>query len=583
MQIPNLSMVRKNIFFFVFLAFYISYNIIYSIIIDFESKVFLPFRYEGLLHFKNAIISDSNAFFFIRDWSTSFLPEEHPLLYFHNPDLIHFFAGFIQYFFPYPKIILFILALFFSGIGLYLIWTNLKHYFGCLFTFIFIVLLVLPFKAFLISPQNLFISIVIFSIVWNFIILRKIWYSNGLNQKLIVELFLAFSLVAVAETNLNLILILITLFTVILKSLFKFTYTLKSQSKLKLIFRSFVILVISGLPALIFRIVQFCAIHYYGYSSEYIEDIKYSYKQKVQSNIGLVEAIDFYSDRGINFFGQGEPQTILGNIKHLTSIYAHQFNLYLWIFMIIISLSLLIISKSQKFKRSLINNDTIKIDTKLRDQINFLCTYLISYIIATYIILFISGDAIIKLSMCSHAFCDNSLIFRAIFIMVVPWLIFTTIKKNKFRQLNFKLYILPFGALVFFVYLSCQSFAESKKDVFSYKKALKLVPPNVDVITNFEPSVVAIETGSRVSMCWFVDQLDCFQLTNSKRLLKMYKKGKTITNNNKDIYVFLVFYHPYGQNRDILEKRYCIEKNNYDLIYLDNKCGLYKLKVLPKG
>ena len=69
-----------NKWFIIFAVLYAIANLIAAIKIDFESSIFLPFRYEGLLFFENAVLSDTNAFFFIRDWSTSFLPKEHPLL-----------------------------------------------------------------------------------------------------------------------------------------------------------------------------------------------------------------------------------------------------------------------------------------------------------------------------------------------------------------------------------------------------------------------------------------------------------------------------------------------------------------------
>lgn len=568
----SIDILKNNKWFIIFLVFYGCYNLTYSVLIDFESKVFLPFRYEGLLYFKNAMMSDSNAFFFIRDWSTSFLPKEHPLLYIHNPDLFHFFAGFIQYFFPYPKIVLFVLALLMSVAALCLIWFRLKAIYGYLFTSVFLALIILPYKAFFISPQNLFVSASLLSIVWNFTLLRKIWCGEPINRGFLIEFIIAFTLVALVETNLNLLLCIIT-------ALFSIASTKRMFQRASIV-RNAVIILVSGVPAILFRAIQFISIYYYGYLQQYIDDVKFTSMQKVQSNINLEDAIKFYADRGINFFGQGEPQTILSNLKELTSLYTHQYSLYLWSFLILFYILIVIASKVNGLRNLLTDRFSTKVDVETTDNISFLCAYVLFFIIATYALIFFSGEVLFEIAMFPHAFSDYSVVFRAIFIILIPYIIYINRNEDSAVTDDFRAYILSAISLTLFIYLSYPSFAESKKDDFLYKNALKLVPLHVDVITNFEPSIVAVETGSRVSMSWFEQQPDSCQRKNSKRLLKMYKVRRLNSEEeNRDLYIFLVFYYPYSSpDKDALEKRHCITKDKFDVVYMDDKCALYKLR-----
>lgn len=562
-----LVILKNNKYFFVFLAFYSIYNLIFSIMIDFESIIFLPFRYEGLLFFKNAIMNDSNAFFFIRDWSTSFLSEEHPLLYFHNLDLVHFFAGFIQYYLPYPKIALFILSLFLSATGLYIAWINLKRTYGVLFTTVFVGLLFLPIKAYLFAPQNLFSAVTLLCIVWNFVILKRIWVCKTVHCELAIQLFFSFLLAAITETNLFLLLFIVTsLLTVCSHS---------SWFYLKSYIRTATIILISGLPIIILRSTQFIAVLCYGYRNEYIDDLRFTSKLKIQSDIQLPDAIEFYADRGITFFGQAEPQTIISNVKELFAIYTHQYNLYSLTIMLLISCLIILASK---FSYSQAMNKTKLVNPDLMCKTSFLCSYLFFFFVAAFGILPLTGDASIKISMASHGFFDFTLIFRAIYIILIPWLVLNIIKMYDVHYPPLNVNIIPPVLLVLFAYLSYPSFVESKKENFSYKKAIKYIPPNVDVITNFEPSIVAVETGSRVSMGWYAGQPDSCDFMNSKRLLKMFKTNKNHKENNGDLYVFMVFYYPYGVNRIILEDRLCVTQNNFSLIYVDSQCAVYKLK-----
>ncbi len=558
---------KKNKWFILFSILYIIYNLIAAIKTNFESSIFLPFRYEGLLFFKNAITSNTKAFFFIRDWSTSFLPQEHPLLYFHNLDLIHFFAGFIQYFTSSGKIILFIFSLIISIIGLWMIWKNLFHkYFNKIIAFTLMILTLVPLASFRISPQNLLITVGLLSIVWNVIILRKIFNSEILNRKLLVELFFLFLIVALTETNLTILLIIITI-------LFTFN-SAKSFIKLNSIKRILSLTGISILPIVLLRIMQIALVYFFGYINEYKLDFNYTTKLKVNPNIDILEAISFYRQNGITFFGQAGAQNTFDHFKNLTNFYLGNYGRWIWFLIIITCLLFLIINKI-KFKMQLkkIINDQFQ-------NIVFLSTYIIFFIIASYLILLLSGDAIIKVFLSKWGIFDIDVIFRAFFIMLIPTILYSILKK-KINPNNFTkkvpIFCLTVLTIVFFTTVAENSILQTRKEFFSYEKVLSLIPEKSDVISNYEPSVIAIETNSRVSMSWFANLPSSCDNLNSNSLLKMFKISKDYYKN-RDLYIFLVLYPPYngGGGKDALINRHCIKSDTYTLLYEDELYLLYR-------
>jgi len=550
------SPTHLNQWFIIFTVIYAIANLIAAIKIDFESSIFLPFRYEGLLFFQNAILSETNAFFFIRDWSTSFLSEEHPLLYFHNLDLIHFFAGFVQYFSSHGKIILFTLSLLISLLGLWMIARDFNKHLGTLFTVLFMALLVFSVGAFRLSPQNLFITLGIFSVIWNLILLRKIWYQEALDFKFFLELFSMFLLVAAVETNLAVMLVIITgLF-----ALFS-TQTFFKWNSIK---RIFLIGAISALPIVLFRLIQLASIYYYGYLNEYMTDISYTSQLKVNSNVDTLDAIAFYAQHGLTFFGQGAPQQIATNIQNLTQYYKGYYGNWIWFSMLLVSLLMLLGKKT--INQLIVNKKSFQFQ-----NVTFLSSYLLFFTIASYLLLFLSGDAIIKAYLSKFGFMDITVVYRAFFILLIPLIlyVFADSKKNLFIYLSLV-------SILFFAYFCKDLMLETRQEYFGYKKVVSLIPENSNIISNFEPSILAIETKSRVNMSWYESRpYSCSQL-NSKNLLKMYKVNKK--NKNGDLYLFLAHYPPYAQNsKKFLLDRHCVKHSTHQLLYKDELYLLYKV------
>jgi len=542
--------------FLIFAVLYASANLIAAIKIDFESSIFLPFRYEGLLFFENALLSDTNAFFFIRDWSTSFLPEEHPLLYFHNLDLIHLFAGFVQYLSSHGKIILFTLSLLISLLGLWMIARDFNKHIGTLFTVLFIALLVISVGAFRLSPQNLFITLAIFSVIWNLILLRRIWHYETLDLKFFLELFSMFLLVAAVETNLAVMLVIITGFFALFstKTLFKF-------SSIK---RIFLIGFISALPIVLFRLIQLASIYYYGYLNEYMTDISYTSQLKVHSNVDTLDAIAFYAQHGLTFFGQGAPQKIVTNVINLTRYYWDFYGNLLWFSMLLFCL--LILLRKKQINQFIGHKKSVQFQ-----NVTFLSSYLLFFTIASYLLLFLSGDAVIKVFLSKFAIIDIAVVYRTFFILLIPLILYTLVdsKKTIFAYL-------ALVALLFFAYFARHLILETRLEYFGYKEIVSLIPENSNIISNFEPSVLAIETKSRVNMSWFEKQPYSCSLLNSKNLLKMYKVNNNEYNENS--YLFLVHYPPYSTGgKKALVDRHCIQHQTHQLLYEDDLYLLYKV------
>lgn len=556
---------KTSKFFIVFAAIYIIYNVLEAAKINFESSLFLPFRYEGLLFFKNAISEKSGGFFFIRDWSTSFLPQEHPLLYFHNLDIAHFFAGAIQYYIHNGKMALFLISLTICISVLWKVWIKLfNNYFGNFVSISLFALIILPITTFRIAPQNLFITIGIALVCWHAIILRAMCDNSNKKTKIYLQLFLLFLVASAVETNLAILLVFITVFFAL--------YTTESCSKLDYVKKNALILLVVTSPVIIFRIVQLISVLNFGYLDKYLLDINYTRMLKVNSNIDTIQSIAFYAKHGITFFGQGNSPNILNNIRLLTNYYFNSYGRCAWTFTLIVCLAFLIVNKL-KFARDRVKNNTSFCN------LTFFSLYFLSFALASYLILLLSGDAIIKVYLSKYGIIDITILYRAFFIVFIPIVLYEFFKENFSTSKTagkFFYYALILISTLFFLHAAKNSLSQTRKEYFGYRNVLSLIPKNSDVITNFEPSVIAIETESRANMSWFESLPQSCNYLNSKTLLKMYKVNKE-KYSNSNLYVFLALYPPYGgEGKDSLVKRHCIKPQTHKLLFEDSNYLLYK-------
>lgn len=555
--------IRQEKWFIAFVVLYFIYNLHQAIKIDFESSIFLPFRYEGLLHFKNAVEGDNNAFYFIRDWSTSFMPEEHPLLYFHNLDLVHFFAGFVQYYSANGKVILFLLSSMAIIAAFWMVRESAEGY----FIIPFMALILIPADAFRFAPQNLFISLGLLAIAWNATILYKIWNFKTLR---LIELFCLFVLAAVVETNLAVLLFMLTVIY--------FIYF--SVDSLKIIpFKKIIqICFCAASPILLLRVIQFISVVYFGYMDEYLADIAYTSKLKVSSDVSASDAIAFYARQGITFFGQGEPQKITTNMINLTKYYMAGYGGMAWVFTMIFCVLILTISKFG-FNKAFKNLYFMQFRNIL-----FLPSYMVFFVVSSYLILFLSGNSIMSIYLGRYGINDIDVIYRAFFILLAPAITYVIVgnivnpKKYIYKVLQACAVVMIF---LLFSYFAKDSMLITRQEHFGYKDVLSLIPEKSDIITNHEPSIIAIETKGRANMSWYEGQPYSCDNIKSPHLLKMYKVNGDNKNKN-NLYVFLANYQPYSGDTVSLLERHCISPETHMLLYVDDLYMLFKYVPIRK-
>jgi len=523
--------------------------------IDFESLIFCPFRYEGLLFFKNALLDKTGAFFFLRDWSTSFSKAEHPLLYFHNLDLVHFFAGFVQTFVPYGKSSLFFVGLAVSLAGLGLIFKFCFRHFNNMVTLVFLLAIVLPLKAFLLAPQNLFIAVSLLCLVWHLKLLQTIASANKLTSGFYIELIACFGLAAMAETNQTLLMILIT-------GLLALYFSSFTRESLKRLLR---ITFFSALPLVCLRVLQLIAVKAFGFWEQYAIDMAYTSKIKVNSSIDIAEAIVFYAQHALTYFGDGAPQRIATNLRGITAYYQSHFGHQFWLLTLACAIFLVGRKKiiSIFYKKDLPGTF---------DPCIFLACYLCAFTMASYLMVFLTGDAILKIALSSFGVLDYTLVYSACFICLIPALSLEYLGKE-FPA--WKTRIIFFSLALIFAFFARHSLIQTRWEHFSYKKALAKAEKGSDIITNYEPSVVSIESGSRANMAWQDRLPSSCDLLDSCRVLKMYRT--TNAQRTKHLYMFLAFFPPYGGEKQALEQRLCLDKLQKRLLYEDRNFGLYEI------
>lgn len=535
--------------------------------IDFESYIFCPFRYEGLLFFKNAFNSQSGAFFFIRDWSTSNLSREHPLLYFHNLDLVHLFAGSVQSVFMHGKIILFVLSTVVGLIGLRLVWWYSMRNVIIPFSFVFFLFSVLPPRSFGLAPQNLFIALSLLTLIWHFRILKNIFDRRELGYGSIIEIFLCFLLSAMVETNQTILMTLILIFFVI--------YSYRGLKLVETLKKGLPVIVASVLPSIILRIIQLISVIAFGFFDKYKLDLAYTSKLKVNSNINLVDSIAFYAKSGITYFGQDKPSRILVNLESVNRYFVENFGGYTWYCLTVLAVVLLLTNKRNRIMN--------KISFDKQNNTLFMCSYLVFFTLASYLLVFLSGDAILKISMSTHGVLNYCLLYIPCYALLIPCCVVNYLECVRPNCIKRRLARIIITIMVIcFVFACKDSILKTRSEKFGYKEALAHVRANSDIITNYEPSTVAIESSSRVSMSWFESVPTSCDLTFSSKLIRMYKVNQakdTVSEGFRRKYAFLAYFPPYGsRDKDAMREKHCVSNATHKAIYEDRDFGLYEIR-----
>ena len=382
-----------------------------------------------------------------------------------------------------------------------------------------------------------------------------------INQSFTLELLLCFLLAAVTETNLVILMIIITaLFTI---------YSSVELNKLQMMKRGLAIIFTAAFPLLLLRILQLLIVKGSGYWEIYKLDVAYTSKIKVNSNINLIDAIKFYSQNGLTFFGQAS-QTISSNINELTSYYYLNYGYVCWPIVLFVAVLLLVLIKTNAGK----NHKTSTFHGEIKASA-FMAAYICFFTLASYAMIFLTGNAIIGLSLSKYGILYYQIIYNSFFIVFISSVLFIIFKEINLAG-NFKttmaLIILP----LIFIFCLRDALFKTRTEHFSYIKALEKVDEHSDVITNFEPSIIAIDAKSRANMSWYENNSTSCNLLNSDRLIKLYKVRKTQEAHN--IYIFLCYYLPYVVgSKEITFKNHCLDKLQHETLYEDEYFGLYKI------
>ncbi|MFA7254786.1 MAG: hypothetical protein WC133_01640 [Candidatus Omnitrophota bacterium] len=422
-------------------------------------------------------------------------------------------------------------------------------------TLVFLLAIVLPLKAFLLAPQNLFIAVSLLCLVWHLKLLQTIASANKLTSGFYIELIACFGLAAMAETNQTLLMILIT-------GLLALYFSSFTRESLKRLLR---ITFFSALPLVCLRVLQLIAVKAFGFWEQYAIDMAYTSKIKVNSSIDIAEAIVFYAQHALTYFGDGAPQRIATNLRGITAYYQSHFGHQFWLLTLACAIFLVGRKKiiSIFYKKDLPGTF---------DPCIFLACYLCAFTMASYLMVFLTGDAILKIALSSFGVLDYTLVYSACFICLIPALSLEYLGKE-FPA--WKTRIIFFSLALIFAFFARHSLIQTRWEHFSYKKALAKAEKGSDIITNYEPSVVSIESGSRANMAWQDRLPSSCDLLDSCRVLKMYRT--TNAQRTKHLYMFLAFFPPYGGEKQALEQRLCLDKLQKRLLYEDRNFGLYEI------
>ena len=101
-------------------------------------------------------------------------------------------------------IILFVLSLGICLTALYTFWRTFSSALGVGWTLAAVLLLIVPCKAFLVAPLNLFCAVVLGCMVWQFVLMYRLWASQGAvgsAPRFLAAVFTLHLIAAAAETN----------------------------------------------------------------------------------------------------------------------------------------------------------------------------------------------------------------------------------------------------------------------------------------------------------------------------------------------------------------------------------------------
>ena len=569
-----------NRFFFYYVIFcYLLYNILSYVIFGSQPEIFPQFYYESLLFAKNLLKSDDLSQVFYRNWSTGDNTVLYPLYYFRNLDILHLIVGIIQNIFVKNyNLVFFLIGLFFSILTIKLYFLSFsKHLFKndiklqITLTLCLIIILFFGDTGLKFSSKNIFVSSVLFITAYNFYLINKLFVSGDNRNFIVVKLLFCLIFLSLLETNSCLVLSATTAFCFVI---FKFYRSRKLNFRDNLINIFLNCLKYGGIfiiPVLLTRLIQITGLYFFSLLDKFIIDIKYTSLLRKNSEININEAIKFYQNHDLVFWGIPSDNT---NILNYFIFLISEIGNYIFLISSVLALAgAYLLLNNFKYK---IREDKNIIDSSI--------PYFFGFILSTFLTILATGDGILKVAFSTYAFLNIHLGFL-ISLIIIPLLLFTKITGN-FNKIKLSKpvtkYIKNVMILISITLALIISFQDvnnlgSHGDLKNLESKINNKQSEIQgkyIISNYEPSIASELLKLPVKMSWFLTIED--NLHNSSKLLPIFSPKDKIKGCN--YVVFLVNFPPYNNNpRPILLKQYGLSENgfilneNIKIIYQDSK------------
>ena len=525
-----------------------------ALYVNFESEVFAPFRFEAFLLASNAIKLHDPNLFVLNDWSTSPALIEHPLLYLHNLTGVHMLAGIIQCTLGdyLGSIALFAVSLLVSIVGL---WFGIRCVLdlmptgaGPLFRFGLLLLtltvLLVHDRSLRLAPQNLLIATTSSFVLWNFSILLRAMKHTISIKRLIIELSTCIFFSSLAETNLALLLLLISGVTLVSDTIVNRDLDRKSLLSMGVVFFG------ASVALVIPRAFQLMVIWLSGNWSKFRWDAAYSYMIKTHSHVDVAQAVEAYRHHMLVYYGDSQMQTYSTNWHNMMAALSRMSGGLLSEWLVLLAGTLVIVAIIRGmplFKKS----------CTLRAGI-----YVIAFFISSILMIFISGDALYKITYDDQGFLNYKIGYGIAMVLFAPIAIIEW-KQWKGGKLPLIAWIvLPIFAIASFNVWKSNTYSDvSHHDHLDFLEAKQVLEPNAYVITNYEPSIVPFLFGRPVEISWFVMAQNPADLVNSQTMIKFWRVVRP--DNGCPHYLFLAKYPPYGDGswRDIMKRNGILDSN----------------------
>jgi len=520
------------------------------------SQVFAPFNYESILFYKNYDTFTSFNSLFTRDWSTYPTEDGHPLYYFHNLDLVHLLNGYVLQEFSKPTsyILQISIATAFYYLAFRFLYQLLENLYPAQLERISFALLILASVVFLIYPirnvlgglDNILLASTFFLSVANFKFLITNYDISRLTVRNTFEVLSYILFAALCETNLALLLILITSFyySADLIGNFRRDNALKT---LALVVLAFAILL---LP----RSIQLIQIFWKGNYHIYSSDIKLTSLLKQGAGIQVADAVDRYQSLGLVYFGDPSTPSVYQNFKQLL-IFFHALTYKGVLFLPLVYGYIKGIGSKQ-----------IKVKIYSR--------YVISYCVAVFLVVLITGDSILKISLSRSGF----LTYYATLVLALLYICFLILNNQPFSALYKKCVGLFLLVLALVVTYEIARELPGHRDHSNFLKFQRKLEKDSIVISNYEPSIVHSLFGSPVAISWFVDEANPSMISKSPLLLKFWNVPK-VGCLKVPTYFFLAKFEPYSNaDLNITLKLNALfgDSKEYQLIQDDKYFAMYR-------